>query len=326
MTVVDVHTHMLSERWIELLRAHGGRYTLATVPGGQRAVHVSGAPFMTLTPGMLDYDLRIRRMDQAGVDLAIVSLTCPNVFWGEADTSLEAARATNDDMAAAQRAWPDRIRWLASLPWQHPKLALAELDRALDAGAVGVMVLGNLGGEPAGAARFDPVWAEIDRHELPVLLHPTAPPGVERLDMTAYNLVASVGFAIDTTLTIARMVMDGFFDRFPGVRLIASHGGGTLPYLAGRLDQWHRSFEACRERIDRAPSEYLHNLWYDAVVYERAALDLLVGFAGPDRVLYGSDYPHNVGDMAGCLARVDSLPGQAATAIRGANAERLFKL
>jgi aminocarboxymuconate-semialdehyde decarboxylase len=272
MTVVDVHTHMLSERWIELLREHGGRYTLATVPGGQRAVHVSGAPFMTLTPGMLDYDLRIRRMDQAGVDLAIVSLTCPNVFWGEADTSLEAARATNDDMAAAQRAWPDRIRWLASLPWQHPKLALAELDRALDAGAVGVMVLGNL------------------------------------------------------TLAIARMVMDGFFDRFPGVRLIASHGGGTLPYLAGRLDQWHRSFEACRERIDRAPSEYLHNLWYDAVVYERAALDLLVGFAGPDRVLYGSDYPHNVGDMAGCLARVDSLPGQAVTAIRGANAERLFKL
>jgi hypothetical protein len=93
---------------------------------------------MTLTPGMLDYDLRVRRMDQAGVDLAIVSLTCPNVFWGEAETSLEAARATNDDMAAAQRAWPDRIRWLASLPWQHPKLALAELGRALDAGAVGV--------------------------------------------------------------------------------------------------------------------------------------------------------------------------------------------
>jgi aminocarboxymuconate-semialdehyde decarboxylase len=92
------------------------------------------------------------------------------------------------------------------------------------------------------------------------------------------------------------------------------------------MDQWHRSFEACRERIQRPPSEYLRNLWYDAVVYERSALDQCIGLAGPERVLYGSDYPHNVGDMAGCLARVDSLPAGAAKAVRGANAERVFSL
>jgi aminocarboxymuconate-semialdehyde decarboxylase len=326
MTVVDVHTHMLSERWIALLRAHGGRYTLEEVPGGQRAVHVSGAPFMTLTPGMLDYRLRVRRMDEAGVDLAIISLTCPNVFWGGPEVSLEAARATNDDMAAAQRAWPDRIRWLASLPWQYPELALEELDRAVRLGAVGVMVLGNLAGAPPTDPAFEPVWAEIDRRALPVLLHPTAPPGVEQLDLTDYNLVASVGFPMDTTVAVARMVMDGFFDRFPDLKLIAGHGGGALPYLAGRLDQWYRGFEACRRRIGRLPSSYLRHLYYDAVVYERVALELCVELAGPERVLYGSDYPHNVGDMAGCLARVDSLPAATAAAIRGANAERLFKL
>jgi aminocarboxymuconate-semialdehyde decarboxylase len=326
MAVVDVHTHMLSERWLELLQAHGGRYTLEAVPGGQRAVHISGAPFMTLTPGMLDYELRIRRMDQAGVDLAIVSLTCPNVFWGEPRVSLEAARATNDGMAAAQRTWPDRIRWLASLPWQHRDLALEELDRALGLGAVGVMVLANVAGVPAGDVAFEPIWAEIDRRELPVLLHPTAPPGVERLHLEAYNLVASIGFPLDTTIAVASMVMDGFFERFPSVKLIAGHGGGTLPYLAGRMDQWYRSFEACRQRIGRLPSEYLRHLYYDAVVYERAALELCVDLAGPERVLYGSDYPHNVGDMAGCLARVDSLPARTAAAIRGANAERVFKL
>jgi aminocarboxymuconate-semialdehyde decarboxylase len=121
------------------------------------------------------------------------------------------------------------------------------------------------------------------------------------------------------------MVMDGFFDRFPGVKLIASHGGGALPYLAGRMDRWHRSFEACRERIQRPPSDYLRNLW-DAVVYERPALDLCLRMAGRERVLYGSDYPHNVGDMAGCLARVDSLRPAAAAAVRGGNAERIFNL
>jgi aminocarboxymuconate-semialdehyde decarboxylase len=326
MAVIDVHTHMLSERWISLLSQHGGRYTMERVPGGQRAVHVSGAPFMTLTPGMLDYELRISRMDEAGVDLAIISLTCPNVFWGSPEVSLEAARATNDEMAAAQRAWPDRIRWLASLPWQHPNLALGELKRSAARGAVGVMVLGNIAGRPPGDPAFDPVWSEIDRHGLPVLLHPTAPAGVEQLDLGAYNLVASIGFPMDTTLAVARMVMDGFFDRFPEVKLIASHGGGALPYLAGRMDQWHRSFEACRERIQRPPSDYLRNLWYDAVVYERPALDLCLKLAGRDRVLYGSDYPHNVGDMAGCLARVDSLRPATAAAVRGGNAERIFKL
>jgi aminocarboxymuconate-semialdehyde decarboxylase len=326
MAVIDVHTHMLSERWVALLATHGGRYSMEWVPGGQRAVHVSGAPFMTLTPGMLDYELRIRRMDEAGVDLAIISLTCPNVFWGGPEVSLEAARVTNDEMAAAQRAWPDRIRWLASLPWQYPNLALGELKRAVARGAVGVMVLGNIGGRPPGEEAFDPIWSEIDRRGLPVLLHPTAPPGVEQLDLDAYNLVASIGFPMDTTLAVARMVMDGFFDRFPSVKLIAGHGGGALPYLAGRMDQWHRSFEACRERIQRPPSEYLRNLWYDAVVYERSALDQCIGLAGPERVLYGSDYPHNVGDMAGCLARVDSLPAGAAKAVRGANAERVFSL
>lgn len=95
MAVIDVHTHMLSERWISLLSQHGGRYTMERVPGGQRV-------------------------------------------------------------------WPDRIRWLASLPWQHPSLALGELERSVARGAVGVMVLGNIAGRPPGDPAFDPVWSEID--------------------------------------------------------------------------------------------------------------------------------------------------------------------
>jgi aminocarboxymuconate-semialdehyde decarboxylase len=324
--VVDVHTHMLSEDWLALLEREGGRYRLEHVPGGQRAVTVSGAPFMTLTAGMLDYEMRIRAMDEAGVDIAIVSLTCPNVYFGAMDVSARAARLVNDDMAAAQARYPDRIRFLASLPWQYPKAALDELERAVGRGAVGVMVLANIAGESLTSARFAPVWEEIDRRALPVLVHPSAPPGVEAMDMTAYNLVASLGFAFDTTLALGRMVLDGFMDRYPHLALIAAHGGGALPFLKGRLDQWHKSFPACRERIAAPPSAYLERLYYDAVVYTADALEMCVATAGSEHVLYGSDYPHNVGDMPGCLMRVDALGDADAARVRGANAVGLFRL
>lgn len=157
-TVIDVHTHMLSNEWVGQLEAHGGpRYSVKEVAGGQRAVHLDGAPFMTLTEGMFDYDLRVKNMNKAGVDLAVVSLTCPNVFWGGPKISTDTARLMNDDMAQAQRAHPDRIRWFASLPWQFPEAAVAELERAHEAGAVGVMVLGNI----AGRALTDPSFAPI---------------------------------------------------------------------------------------------------------------------------------------------------------------------
>lgn len=147
-TVVDVHTHCLTEAWFKLLQDHGGpRYTVRQVSGGMRAIHLDGAPFMTPVPAMFDYDLRLRTMDEVGVDVGIVSLTCPNCYWGGADVSLRAARLMNDDMAAARTAHPDRLRWLASLPWQYSDRALDELERAIAAGASGVMVLANVDGQ-----------------------------------------------------------------------------------------------------------------------------------------------------------------------------------
>ncbi len=178
MAVVDIHTHMLTLDWIELLRAHGGKYSVKKTPGNQDAVHLYDAPFMTLMPGMWDYALRIRNMDKAGVDIAVVSLTCPNVFWGGREVSIRAARLVNDSMAEQQRGIPDRIRWFASLPWQYPGEAIAELARCVENGAVGVMVLGSIDGKDLVDPQFTPIWSEIDRLALPVLVHPTAPPGV----------------------------------------------------------------------------------------------------------------------------------------------------
>jgi len=328
MTVIDVHTHMLTHEWIDLLRAHGGgKYSVKKTPAQQDAVHLYDAPFMTLMPGMWDYDLRVAAMDKAKVDLAVISLTCPNVFWGGREISLKAAQLVNDSMAEQQRARPDRIRWFASLPWQYAEDALAELNRACAAGAVGVMVLGSIDGKDLIDPTFAPVWAEIDRRKLPVLVHPTAPQGVREMHMEAFNLIPPVGFMFDTTLAFAHMIFSGFLDRYPNIKLIAAHGGAALPYLAGRFDICHERIPACSAVIKEKPSRYLQRLYYDTVLFEQDALELCIKVAGsPDNVLYGSDYPHNIGDMAGCLARVNALPADQARRINSKNAERIFGL
>ena len=323
--VIDVHTHVLTEEWFSLLKHHGGpRYTVQEVRGGLRAIHLDGAPFMTPVPPMFDYGLRLKTMDECGVDICVLSLTCPNCYWGGPQVSLQAARIMNDDTASAQTAHPDRLRWFASLPWQYPELALAELDRAHAAGAAGVMVLANIGGQPLTDPLFAPIWEEIDRKALPVLVHPTAPPGVGEMDMSRFQLTASIGFTFDTSLATARMIYDGFFDRYPKLRIIASHGGGALPYLISRMDQCYDNIPACREKISHRPSEYISKISADAVVFSPDVLALCVKVFGADNVMYGSDYPHTIGDMPGCLARVNALPDATRDKVRGRNAQRVF--
>jgi aminocarboxymuconate-semialdehyde decarboxylase len=326
-TVIDVHTHCLTDAWFKLLQDHGGpRYTVRQVSGGMRAIHLDGAPFMTPVPAMFDYDLRLRTMDQVGVDVGIVSLTCPNCYWGGADVSLRAARLMNDDMAAASIAHPDRIRWLASLPWQYTGPARGELERAIAAGASGVMVLANVDGKTLTDPAYEPIWQAIDARSLPVLVHPTAPPGVADMDMVRFQLTASLGFTFDTSLAIARMIYDGFFDRYRRLRIIAAHGGGALPYLVSRMDQCYDNIPACREKISVRPSEYLPRICADAVLFSPDVLELCVKTFGADNVLYGSDYPHTIGDMPGCLKRVNALPDAARDKVRGGNALRIFGL
>lgn len=327
-TVIDVHTHMLTTRWLEMLARHGGDYLqYKTNPAtGKMCIFKDGAPFMTPNAAMSDYDLRIRKMNEAKVDVAVVSLTCPNVYFGGPDVSLAAAKDNNDSMAAARTQYPDRIRWFASLPWEYADAAKAELHRAAAAGASGVVVLGNINGKPLTHEQFAPVWRAIDERGLPVFIHPTAPPGVGDMGMDQFNLTPPLGFTFDTSLAVARMVLDGFFDRHTKLRIIAGHGGGTLPYLAGRMDFCWQNHPAAREKISRPPTEYLRQVCADAVLFRKDALDLAISVFGEDNMMYGSDYPHAIGDMTGCLARVNELSGVTRDKVRGRNAERILRL
>jgi aminocarboxymuconate-semialdehyde decarboxylase len=322
---IDVHTHMLNNDYLALLEKHGGpKLTLKEVVGGMRAIHLDDAPFMTPVPEMFDYPSRIKMMDEVGIDVSVISLTCPNVYWGGAEISLQAARIMNDDMAAARTRYGGRIEYFCSLPWQHAELASGELTRAKSRGAGGVMVLANIAGRPLTAPEFAPVWKAIDDLALPVLIHPTAPPGVADMQMNEFQLAASIGFTFDTTLAVSRMLYDGFFDRYTKLKIIASHCGGALPYLMGRLDQCYRNIAACRTRTPNAPSSYLGRLYADTVVFTTQDLDHCLEVFGDDNVLFGTDYPHTIGDPRGCMTRVNSLLGARREKVRGGNAQRIF--
>jgi len=255
-----------------------------------------------------------------------VSLTCPNVYWGNEDVSCRAARESNDSMAQAQGKYPDRIHWFTSLPWEYPQRALEELKRSCDNGAVGVMVLANVAGRSLTAPLFAPIWAEIDRRRLPVLVHPTDPPGVDRMDMTKFDLSWSVGFMFDTTLAITRMIFEGFFDRYPNMKIIASHGGGTLPYLVGRFEKGDEVEIPSRRQMKRKPTEYLRHIYYDCITYNLGALQYLISVVGAERVMFGTDWPHQVHDTKGAFANTAALPEDQTKAVRSGNAERIFAL
>ncbi|WP_067540542.1 amidohydrolase family protein [Nocardia crassostreae] len=324
--IIDVHTHMMSEKWLDLLVAKSGTYSLGDFPGDNRAIYKASTAFVVLTPQMFDYDARIADMDAAGVDLALVSLTCPSAYWGGEEVSTQAARLINDDMAAQHRARPDRIGFLATLPWQYPARAVEELERACALGAAGVMVLANIEGVSLTDKLFAPIWQVIDERELPVLVHPTTPPGVADMDIDRFNLVFSVGFPFDTTLAVARMIYDGFLDRYSKLTIIGSHAGGTLPYLMGRLDAASRYYKAARLVTSELPSTYARRVYADAIAYGPEQLRLAAEVFGTDHLLFGSDYPHLSGSMKGNLDLIDTLRPAEGVAIKGENAARLFRL
>ncbi|MBL8552488.1 MAG: amidohydrolase [Hyphomonadaceae bacterium] len=326
--VIDVHTHMFTTGYVEALRASDDPLVSIAPPDANEryeGIRYKGDVILRLSPTMLDWDLRIAGMDRGGVDIGIISLTAPNVYWGSRAISRRSAEAINAGYAEAQQQHPTRIRWFASLPWDYPEDAIAVLRQAKTMGATGVCTLTNIRGRPLTHEDYRPIWREIEAMEMPVFVHPTSPRNPE--DLEGYNLGNTVGMTNETSLCFARMMLSGFLDAFPRLELVAAHGGGTLPYIIGRLDQRWRQDRAVRTpSSQQIPSAYLRRLWFDALVYDEATMRFFVEQVGADRIIYGSDFPFRIGDMEGVIARASALPAAQRDAILNGNAARLFKL
>jgi aminocarboxymuconate-semialdehyde decarboxylase len=215
------------------------------------------------------------------------------VYWADAELGLRLARAANDGMSAAHRAYPDRFVGLATLPMQDPRRSVDELDRAARLPGIRGVYLGtNVNGRELDDPAFLPVWERIDALELPVFLHPLNVIGANRLG--PYYLANLLGNPFDTAVAAARLIFGGILDRFPRLSVCLPHAGGAFPYLVGRLDRGKRVRRELAH-LRRAPSAYLRRFTYDTISHAPAPLAYLISQVGADRVMIGSDYCFDLG-------------------------------
>ena len=328
MRVVDFHNHFYPPQYVDALRSPGSRSRVKVTHDaeGNPCVHYPG-DYNVLVPGHRDIDYRQHVLDQHGVDMQVLTFTTPGVHVEDAPVAVEFARMVNDAFATIVRERGKRFTALATLPLNDPPQAVRELERAMtELGLPGAMVFSNVNHVALADAVFEPLWAKANELGAVIYIHPTDPAGVEA--MLDYWLMPLVGFLFDTTLAAARLVFSGVVERYSRIRWVLTHMGGAIPYLAERLDRGWKAFPDCRRHINRPPSEYLRTFYYDTVNFNPAAVRLALEFAGPDRVLAGSDYPHQIGSIPLMLETIEKLGVSADvdTRILGENAARLLLL
>jgi aminocarboxymuconate-semialdehyde decarboxylase len=236
----------------------------------------------------------------------VLTFTTPGVHVESAPRAVEWARKVNDAYARIIRDRRGRFTALATLPLNDPAASVAELERAMsELHLPGAMVFSNVNHVALADERYEPLWKKADELRAVIYIHPTDPLGVEA--MLDYWLMPLVGFLFDTTLAASKLVFSGVVARYPRVRWVLTHMGGAIPYLAERLDRGYRAFEDCRKHIDRPPSEFLRHFYFDTVNFNPAAVRLALDFAGEDRILAGSDYPHQIGSIPLMLETIEKL-------------------
>ncbi|HSC27311.1 MAG TPA: amidohydrolase family protein [Vicinamibacterales bacterium] len=328
MRIVDFHNHFYPPEYVAALRAPGSPSSVkVTVDAdGNPCVHYPG-DYNILVPGHRDIDYRQRVLDEHGVATQVLTFTTPGVHVETPAIAAQWARMVNDALARIVRERRGRFTALATLPLNDPAASVDELDRAMTKlGMAGAMVFSNVNHVALSDARYEPLWKKANELEAAIYIHPTDPLGVEA--MTEYWLMPLVGFLFDTTLAAARLVFTGVVERHPRIRWVLTHMGGAIPYLAERLDRGYRAFADCREHIGRPPSEYLRTFYYDTVNFNPSAVRLALDFAGPDRILAGSDYPHQIGSIPLMLQTIRELEvsGEVREKIFGGNAVSLLEL
>jgi len=303
---LDLHTHFYTQEYFQTIRNLPSEFSFGASPSGQTIITYRGARFFGVTPAMTDVAKRIEDMDRVGIDVEVVSLSTPNVFFTDAEHQPSVARMVNDSYAELIAKHPKRFKGFASIPMDAPDAALRELHRTIDELKLnGVILLSNIGGKALTSPEYRSFFEEANRMKLCIFLHPMIPAQSDAF--REYVLGPIIGFPFDTSLAVARMCYDGMLAEFPDIRWIVGHLGGAVPYLMERMDNGYRDFPECRAKIDQLPSFYLKRLYYDTVSFSPHTLTMARNMVGADRMVMGSDYPHLLGSIDRAVSSIESL-------------------
>lgn len=328
--VIDIHTHYIAEELLELIDSGDG-------PTGLSVEYRSGKdPLIAHDNGLAypvfdmfsDTDAKLAQMDRDEIDMAIISLS-PSLFlyWLDPEETASVCQTLNDAATRIAAESGGRIRVMATVPMNDPAAAAAELRRACgELGHVGVQIGTSIGSRQLDDPELDVFFDAVEELSVPVMLHPyismIAPPDP---GVTGFHLANVIGNPLETFTSAARLIVGGVFDRHPDLRTVLVHGGGAFPYQLGRLQHAYEVREETKSIADKEPFEYLENLLFDTAIFDPKALEFLIRMVGPERVVYGTDLPFDMGDNG--LRRVREVAdADAAERILAANAIESFGL
>ena len=326
MTIIDFHNHFYPQQYIEALQSGPSNIKVSFDSENNPLLHYPG-DYNIIVREHMDIDFRTKVIKEAGVDKQILTFTTPGTHIEPPERSVELAQMVNDSFAKIMDEHQDHFTALATLPLNDPQASVVELERTFNAlGFKGVMVYSNINGTALSDQSFWPLYEKANDLSAVFYIHPSFPVGVEA--MTDYWLMPLIGFTFDTTLAAAKLVFSGVAEKFPKIRWVLAHLGGAIPYLAERLDRGYFAFKDCRENIDKPPSEYLKNFYYDTVNFDLKALQLAIDFSGADHLVSGSDYPHQIGSLEKMVDSIDKLniSSKDKEAIYGENSIKLLEI
>ncbi|MGP0090106.1 MAG: amidohydrolase family protein [Xanthobacteraceae bacterium] len=305
---IDVHTHVLTEETIRLLQKEAPSIglRLAPIDADSATLEVAGVPYRPFPRGGFDIERRLADMRTAEVDVQVLSATPQTYLYGQ-EASLAAATAAiqNDQIAKLVNAHPDRFLGIATLPTQAPERAADELHRSMrKLGLRGAMIGSNAQGKNLDDPSFEPLWAAAAELDAFLFIHPVTVAGADRLK--SYYLTNLIGNPLDTTIAAAALVFGGVLERYPELKVCLAHGGGFVPYQAGRWAHGWQVRPEPKKALPHSPEPEIGRFLFDSILHSKAALEYLVQSVGAARVLLGSDYPYDMG-MLDCVQHVRSL-------------------
>ena len=305
MMNIDVHNHFYPKAYMEELGKGGGYARVERDAQGRLLIHYEGDYNIVVGPH-IDIEDRLKAMDRCGIEMHVLTLTTPSVEREVPEKGIRLARLANDGFSQIVEKYPERFQAFAALPLQVPEAAAEELERAVrELGLRGGTLMTNVDGKPLDLDEFMPVYEKAVELDVPLFLHPTSP--INSKAMEDYRLVPILGFGVDTSLAVLRLVFSGVLKKLPRLKLIASHLGGVYPYLRGRIEIGFEAYPECKVNIDEPPSTYLKKIWMDSIIYDEDVLMSTLAYSGAEKIVLGSDHPHQIGDMANAVGRIEGL-------------------
>ena len=320
---IDCQSHIFPKSYIEVL-AQNPHPPQVIHRGNESIVTYGDIQTFRLQDEVYDPIRKLKDMDAAGVDMALLSTNIPPPCMLSPELGTKGAQAINNAIAELVDKYPDRFAGLACLPWQIPDEAITEMERIKEIGFRGIMLYSHIGGEPVDAQHFEPVYAHAERLQLPIVMHPTVPTWGEVIK--DHWMIGMMGLQVDNSFALLRLILSGILERYPNLQLVMPHVGGILPYMSGRIDHQTEVLGRAREHISQPPSTYLRHIYLDTVSPSLEALHYAYEFVGDHRLLFGTDHPWvDMPRFVGLIEEMD-ITEKARSRIFGENAAGLFGL